>query len=169
MIDKVWGFASQFLLVFCIVYFYPEVKNTLFPDRMTRLENMFRRSSMAGYHLAIDRKSVSEINLSVFNGARSITTQIYRDVIHELDPVGDNRVFFTHAVNSNAEGVTYLSRTRIETDSDMKPVRYLEVTVCGRIKDQSGQVGYDGHEPVYECEAPIWEIKCSAKEHTPFK
>lgn len=158
--------VELFVVVIVSAYVVPDVKSQLFPDQMTRIENMLRRSSMEGYHLVVDRKSVSEINLSVFSGARSITTEIYRDVIRELHPVGDNRVFFTHAINSNAEGAMYLSRTRIETDADMEEVRLLEVTVCGRIKDQSGEVDYDGHEPLYECEGPIQKIKCSAKKHT---
>jgi len=50
----------------------------------------------------------------------------------------------------------------IETDKELKRVKHLEVTVCDRIKDQTGQVRYNGHEPVYECEVPIQEIKCTA-------
>ncbi len=38
------------------VYIVPAAKKTLFPDQMTRLENMLRQSAMDGYHLAVDRK-----------------------------------------------------------------------------------------------------------------
>jgi len=77
-------FASRLLIVFCIIYFYPYAKNALFPNQMTRIENMLRRSPMEGYHLAVDRKSPSEIIITVFSGARSVTTEIYREVIREL-------------------------------------------------------------------------------------
>lgn len=163
-IRQIWGFVSRFLIALCIIYFYPEIKHKLFPDQMTRLEKMLRRSHMNEYHLAVDRKSESEIVLTVFIGGRSITTEIYRDVIRELEAPGDSRIFFTHAVNRDADGIFYLSRTQIEADPDLKRVRRLEVTVCGRIKNQTGDVRYEGHEPVYECEVPVKEAICTAAQ-----
>ncbi len=162
--DTVWRYVSRFLIVLLLIYFYPVVKNKLFPTQMTRLENMLRQSTMDGYHLAVDRQSESKIILTVFTGARSITTEIYRDVILELEATGDSRIFFTHAINRNADGVFYLSRTRIEADPDLKKVRRLEVSVCDRIKSQDGRVRYDGHEPIYECEVPLQEAICMAAE-----
>ncbi|MGD9366988.1 MAG: hypothetical protein PVH87_14920 [Desulfobacteraceae bacterium] len=122
---------------------------------------MLRRSSMEGYHLAIDRKSESKIILTAYNGGRSITTEIYRDVIHELEPSDDSRVFFAYSINANAQEVAYLTRTLIEADVDLKRVRRLELTVCGQLKDQhAGVTRYDGHEPIYECEVPVQQIIC---------
>ncbi len=155
----------ELLLILTFVgYVVPDVKHAFFPNQMTRLEKMLRQSTMDGYHLAVDRQSESKIILTVFTGARSITTEIYRDVIRELEPTGDSRIFFTHAINRNADGVFYLSRTRIEADADLKQVRRLEVSVCDRIKSQDGRVRYDGHEPIYECEVPVQEIICLATE-----
>jgi hypothetical protein len=152
----------RFLVAFLIIYYYPHVKQFFFPSQMTRFEKMFRQSEMDGYQLAVDRKSLSKIILTVYNGGQSITTQIYRNVIRELEPEGDSRIFFSHAANSNAQGVKYLSRTKIKTDSKLKRVKFLEVTICDRIKDQVGRIQHDGHEPIYECAVPIREIKCKA-------
>lgn len=118
---------------------------------------------MEGYNLAIDRKSESKIILTVYNGGRSVTTEIYRDVIHELEPSGDSRVFFAYSINANAQEVAYLTRTLIEADVNLKRVRRLEVTVCGRLKDQhAGVTRFAGHEPIYECEVPVQQIICQA-------
>jgi hypothetical protein len=153
-----------FLVIIVVAYIVPAAKDALFPTQMTRLEKMLRNSSMQGYKLAIDRKSASEIVLTAFDGDKSITGQIYRDVLRELEPVGDRRVFFTHAINDNAEQVVYLSRVLMETDADLKKLQRLEVTVCGRIRNQTGNVHYDGHEPIYECEVPVRKIIASAVE-----
>jgi hypothetical protein len=152
------------LIIVFVAYVVPTVKHTLFPNQMTRLEKMLRRSSMEGYHLAIDRKSKSKIILTVYNGGRSVTTEIYRDVIRELEPSSDDsRVFFAHSINANAQEIAYLTRTLIEADVKLKRVRRLEVTVCGRLKDQhAGVTRYDGHEPIYECEVPVQQIICQA-------
>jgi hypothetical protein len=152
------------IVVTVAAYAAPTIKHALFPDQMTRLEKMLRQSTMAGYNLAVDRKHEREIILTVYNGAQSITTEIYKGVVSELEPEGDSRIFFTHAINRNADGVFYLSRTRIEADPDLKKVRLLEMTVCDRIKDQTGRVPYDGHEPIYECEMPIQKVVCLSME-----
>jgi len=149
------------------VYIVPAAKNTLFPDQMTRLENMLRRSAMDGYHLAVDRKDELEIILTVYNGGQSISTEIYRDVIRELEPSGDVRVFFSYSVNRDSNEVFYLTRTRIEADADLKSVKRLEVAVCGKLADQhAGVTHFDGYEPVYECEVPIQQVVCLAAEPT---
>lgn len=44
------------LILIFVAYIVPSVKHTLFPDQMTRLEKMLRRSSMDGYNLAVDRQ-----------------------------------------------------------------------------------------------------------------
>ncbi len=66
--------------------------------------------------------------------------------------------------NENSEQVVYLSRARMETDEDLKKLHRIEVSVCGRIKNQTGKVRYDGHEPIYECEVPIQKITALAAE-----
>lgn len=152
------------LIVTVVVYIIPAVKDTIFPTKMDRFEKMLRKASMQGYRLAVDRKSKSEIVLTVYDGDNSITVQIYRDVLREIEPVNRFRIFFSHAINDNSEQVVYLSRVRMETDEDLKTLHRLEVTVCGRIQDQTGKVSYDDHEPIYECEVPIQKITTSARE-----
>ncbi len=147
------------------VYIVPAAKHTLFPDQMTRLEKMLRRSAMDGYNLAVDRQHDLKIILTVYNGGQSITTEIYRDVIRELEPSGDSRVFFSYSINDNAQGIAYLTRTKIEADADLKKVRRLDVSVCGRLADQhAGVTRFDGYEPVYECEVPVQQVQCKAAE-----
>lgn len=156
-------FLELIIIIVFVAYVVPAVKHSLFPTQMTRLEKMLRRSSMEGYHLAIDRKSESKIILTAYNGGRSVTTEIYKDVICELERSGNGRFFLTYSLNRDANGIFYLTRTRIETDIDLKRVRRLEVTVCGRLKDQhTGVTRYDGHEPIYECEVPVQQIICQA-------
>jgi hypothetical protein len=163
-INKISRFVSNFIVVFCIIYFYPVLKNTLFPTQMTRIEKMLRNSSMQDYQLSVDRKSEFQIVLTVFDGDKSITARIYRDVLRELEPAGNRRLFFTHTVNRNSEKVAYLSRVLMETDPDLKKLERLEVSVCGRIKNQTGNVKYDGHEPIYECEVPVQRIIATAAQ-----
>lgn len=163
-INKISKFASKFIVVFCIIYFYPVLKNALFPTQMTRLEKMLRNSPMQEYQLSVDRKSELEIVLTVYDGDKSITAQIYRDVLRELEPDSDRRRFFTHAINPNSGQVVYLSRVLMETDLDIKKLQRLEVSVCGRIKNQTGNVKYDGHEPIYECEVPVQRITATAAQ-----
>ncbi len=148
-----------------VVYIVPMAKHALFPDQMTRLEKMLRRSSMVGYNFAVDRKSETKIILTVFNGGRSITTEIYKSAIRELDPSGDSLIFFAHSINDNAQGVAYLTQTRIEADVDLKRVRRLEVSVCGRLANQHpSSTHYDGYKPIYECEVPEQHVVCLAAE-----
>jgi hypothetical protein len=86
-------------------------------------------------------------------------------VIHELEPSGDNRVFFTYSLNRDSNEIFYLTRTKIEADPDLKQVQRLEVTVCGRLKDQhAGVTRFNGYEPVYECEVPEQQAVCLAAE-----
>ena len=152
------------LVVIVVAYLIPAVKGSIFPAQMDKVEKMLRNASMKGCQLAVDRRSKSEIVLTVYDGDKSVSVQIYKDVIRELEPENNYRVFFTHAINDNSEKVVYLTRARIETDEDLKKLHHLEVTVCGRIKDQTGNVKYDGHEPIYECEVPIQKITAFAAE-----
>lgn len=158
--NKTWKFVSHFLIALGIIYFYPAAKHSLFPDKMTSIEKLLRQSNMSNYQLAVDRQSDAKIILTVFSGGRSITTEIYRDVIQDQRSSGGNRVLFAHAINRNASDEFYLSRTHIKADADLKQIRRLEVTVCDRIKNQSGKVTYNGYEPVYECEVPILKAIC---------
>lgn len=147
------------------VYIVPAAKNTLFPDQMTRLEKMLRRSSMNGYHLAVDRKDELEIILTVYNGGQSISTEIYRDVIRELESSDDTRIFFSYSVNRDSNEMFYLTQTRIEADSDLKKLKRLDVGVCGKLADQhAGVTRFDGYKPIYECEVPEQEIQCISKQ-----
>jgi hypothetical protein len=147
------------------IYIVPSVKHTFFPDQMTRISKMLQRSSMNSYDLAVDHQDEFKIILTVYDGGKSITTEIYRDVIHELEPSGDNRVFFTYSLNRDSNEIFYLTRTKIEADPDLKQVQRLEVTVCGRLKDQhAGVTRFNGYEPVYECEVPEQQAVCLAAE-----
>lgn len=130
---------------------------------MTRLEKMLRRSALDGYDLAVDHQDEFKIILTAYDGGRSITTEIYRDEIRELEPSGGNRIFFTYSLNRDSKENFYLTRTKIEADADLKQVRRLEVTVCGRLKDQhAGVTRFDGYEPVYECDVPLQQAVCLA-------
>ncbi len=145
------------------VYIIPNAKHTLFPDQVTRVEKMLRRSIMNGYQLAVDRQDDLTIILTAYNGGRSITTEIYRNVIREIEPHDGIRVFFTYSINDNAQKISYLTRTKIEADADLKQVRRLELSVCGRLADQhAGVTRFDGYEPVYECEVPVQQVICNA-------
>jgi hypothetical protein len=158
-----WRMVDVIIAITFAIYIVPAVKHALFPDQLTRLEKMLRRSSMDGYNLAIDRQHELKMILTVYNGGQSITTEIYRDVIRELEPSGDSRIFFAHSINDNAQGVAYLTQTRIEADADLKQVRRLEVSVCGRLANQHpGGTHYDGYKPIYECEVPEQHVVCLA-------
>jgi hypothetical protein len=161
--NPLWRFIELPLILVFVAYIVPTAKHALFPDQMTRLEKMLQRSPVVGYNLAVDRKSETKIILTVYNGGQSITTEIYRDVIRELEPSGDSRIFFAHSINDNAQGVAYLTQTRIEADADLKRVRRLEVSVCGRLANQHpGGTHYDGYKPIYECEVPEQHVVCLA-------
>ena len=128
---------------------------------MTRLEKMLRRSTVDGYHLAVDRQHELKIVLTVYNGGESITTEIYRDVIRELKTSGDSRVYYAYSINEDAQGVAYLTHTHIEADADLKQVKRLQVGVCGRLVDQyAGVTRHDGYKPVYECAVPEQKAVC---------
>jgi hypothetical protein len=147
------------------IYIVPAVKHTFFPDQMTQLTKMLQDSSMNGYNLAVDHRDEFKIILTTYDGGRSITTEIYRDVIREMEPSKGNRIFFTYSINRDSNEVFYLTRTKIEADPDLKQVRRLEVTVCGRLKDQhAGVTRYNGYEPVYECEVPEQRAICLAEK-----
>ena len=163
--NVLWRFFDFFIAIAFAIYLVPAAKQALFPDQMTRLEKMLRQSSMEGYNLAVDRQHELKIILTVYNGGQSITTEIYRDVIRELESSDGSRVFLTHSINENAQGVVYLTRTRIEADADLKQVQRLEVTVCGRLKDQhAGVTRFNGYEPLYECDVPVQKAVCLAVE-----
>jgi hypothetical protein len=163
---KPWlRFIELPLILVFVAYIVPAAKHALFPDQMTRVEKMLRRSTMAGCHLAVDRQSKTKIILTVFNGSRSITSEIYKTGLHELEPSGDTRTFFTYSVNRDSNEVFYLTRTRIEADADLKRVRRLEVGVCGRLVDQhAGVTRHEGYKPVYACEVPEREAVCLAAD-----
>jgi hypothetical protein len=153
--------------IIVVLYIVPAVKHTFFPDQMTRLAKMLRRTTMNGYDLAVDHRDEFQIILTTYDGGRSIATEIYRDEIRELEPSGGNRVFFTYSLNRDSKEIFYLTRTKIEADADLKQVRRLEVTVCGRLKDQhAGVTRFDGYEPVYECDVPLQQAVCQAAEST---
>jgi hypothetical protein len=160
-----WRFFDFFVAIAIAIYAVPAVKKALFPDQMTRLEKLLRQSSMRGYDLAVDHEEESQIILSVFDGGQSIVTEIYRNVIRELEPSGGSRVFFTYSLKRDSNDIYYLTRTKIEADPDLKQVRRLEVTVCGRLKDQhAGVTRFDGYEPVYDCEVPEQRAVCLAAD-----
>ena len=158
-----WRVIELSFIILFVGYVVPAAKHSFFPDQMTKFEKMLRRSSLIGYNLAVDRKRLTKIILTVYDGGRSITTEIYRDVVREVEPAGNNRVFFAYSLNRDSNEIFYLTRTKIEADPDLKQVRRLEVTVCGRLKDQhAGVTRFDGYVPVYECEVPEQRAVCLA-------
>jgi hypothetical protein len=128
---------------------------------MTRLENLLRRSVLSQCALKVERRDEFTILLTLErNGAPHITTEIYKGVVHEIEPIDGNRTFFAHSINRNADKIFYLTRTLIEADTDLKQLRRLEVSFCGRIKNQKGDVRYKDHEPIYECDIPELKAVC---------
>jgi hypothetical protein len=130
---------------------------------MTQLAKMLQSTSVKGFNLAVDHKDAFHIILTAYNGGQSITTEIYRDVLRELEPAGGNRIFFAYSLNRDSNEIFYLTRTRIEADPDLKQVLRLEATVCGQLKDQhAGVTRFNGYEPVYECDVPEQRAVCLA-------
>ena len=72
--NVVWRFFDFVIAIIFAIYIVPAAKRSLFPDQMTRIENILRRSSMEGYNLAVDRQNDLKIILTVYNGGRSVTT-----------------------------------------------------------------------------------------------
>ncbi|MGD9366319.1 MAG: hypothetical protein PVH87_11515 [Desulfobacteraceae bacterium] len=144
-----------------VVYVIPIVKHWLFPDQMDRLENLLRRSVFRECALKVERRDEFTIFITLErNSAPHITTEIYKGVVREIEPIDENRTFFAHSINRNDNKVFYLTRTLIEADTDLEKIRRLEISFCGRIKDQTGNVRYKDHEPIYECEVPELKAVC---------
>ncbi len=155
--------ASAFIIVLCVLYYYPYVKSIFFPNQMNHLEKIMRLASFKGFKLVVDRPTKSLITLTVHQNGDPITVRIFKRQLLELEPVDGNRVFFAHAVNKNDDGRYHLSKILFQTDPDQTKLIMLEITACGRIKNQTGHVKYHGHEPIYECEVPIHKITASAR------
>ena len=160
----IWRYLTRFMIVLFLMYFLPIAKHNLFPGQIVRLEKMLRGTTMVRYNLAIDRKKETKMILTVYDGGRSITTEIYRDALLELTPAGNSRIFSAHSINRDAEGEYYLTWTRIEADAHLSRVRRLEVKVCDRLVGKDGQVRFNGPEPIIECAVPIQEAVCLAAE-----
>lgn len=158
--------AIELLLVmvfvgYFVVYVIPSVKHWLFPDQMTRLEDLLRLSDCKECQLDVFRRDERFIRITVETDAKPpVKTELYKGVVREIDTTGHSRTLFAHSINDDINGVTYLTRTLIEADADLKQLRRLEVSFCGRIKDQTGNVRYKDHEPIYECEVPELKAVC---------
>jgi hypothetical protein len=153
------------LVVVCswylVGYVIPGVKHWLFPDQMTRIENMLRRSTCKECQLEVFRRDERFIRLTIETESKPpVKTEIYKGVVREIDTNSNNRTLFACSINDDIAGVTYLTRTLIETDTDLKQLRRLEVSFCGRIKNQKGDVRYKDHEPIYECDIPELKAVC---------
>jgi hypothetical protein len=143
------------------VYVIPSVKHWLFPDQMTRIEKLFERSACRQCQLYVYRRDKRLLWLVIESDSKPpVKTEIYEGDVREIDTASDSRTLFAHSINDDIDGVTYLTRTLIETDTDFKQLRRLEVSFCGRIKDQTGNVRYKDHEPIYECDVPEQKAVC---------
>ncbi len=163
--NPVRRFVELFLILAFVTFVVPTAKHALFPDRMTRLERMLRQTSFPGSTLNVERPDELLILVTVaLNGKPPITTEIYRDVVRELEATGDSRTFLTHSINQHLDGSFYLTRTRIIADADLERVYRLEVKACDQLENKDGQVRYDGPEPIFECAVPIQEAVCLATE-----
>lgn len=163
--DKKKSFVQQaieLLLILTFVgYAVPDVKHKLFPDQMTRIEKLLERSACRQCQLYAYRSDERLIRLMIETGSKPLfKTEIYKGVVREIDKTNDSRTLFAHSINDDINGVTYLTRTLIEADTDLKQLRRLEVSFCGRIKDQTGKVPYKDHEPIYECDVPELKAVC---------
>lgn len=154
--------AVELLLILIFVsYVVPTVKHKLFPDQMTRIEKLLERSACRQCQLYVFRKDERLIRLTIETDLKPpVKTEIYKGVVREIDATADSRTLFAHSINRNDDKVFYLTRTLIETDADLKQLRRLEASFCGRIKDQTGHVHYKDHEPIYECDVPELKAVC---------
>jgi hypothetical protein len=154
--------AIELLLILAFVgYVVPDVKHKIFPDRMTRIEKLLERSACRQCQIYVYRKDERLIGLMIETESLPLfKTEIYKGVVREIDKTSDSRTLFAHSINDDINGVTYLTRTLIETDADLKQLRRLEASFCGRIKDQTGNVHYRDHEPIYECDIPELNSVC---------
>jgi hypothetical protein len=146
---------------FISVYIAPGVKHWLFPDQMARIEKLLEHSACRQCQLYVYRRDERLIWLVIEKDSKPpVKTEIYKGVVREIDKTSDSITLFAHSISDDINGVTYLTRTLIETDADLKQLRRLEVSFCGRIKDQSGNVRYKDHEPIYECDVPELRAVC---------
>lgn len=154
--------ALELLLILAFVgYVVPDVKHKLFPDQMTRIERLLERSACRQCQLYVDRRDERLIRLMIETGSKPLfKTEIYKGIVREINKTSDSRTLFAHSINDDINGVTYLTRTLIETDADLKQLRRLEASFCSRIKDQTGNVRYKDHEPIYECDVPELKAVC---------
>lgn len=154
--------SIELLLILAFVgYVVPDAKDKLFPDQMTRIEKLLDRSACLQCQLYVNRRDDRLIRLMIETDSKPLfKTEIYKGVIREIDKTDGNITLFAHSINDDRNGVTYLTRTLIETDADLKQLRRLEASFCGRINDQTGHVRYKEHEPIYECAIPELKAVC---------
>jgi hypothetical protein len=154
--------AIELLLILVFVgYVVPDVKHKLFPDRMTRIEKLLEHSACRQCKIYVSRRDEYLIRLMIETETLPLfKTEIYKGVVREIDKASNSRTLFAHSINDDINGVTYLTRTLIETDADLKQLRRLEASYCDRIKDQTGDVRYKDHEPIYECDVPELKAVC---------
>lgn len=157
-------FMGLCVVIIMVGYVIPNAKHALFPDQMTRIERMLRHSTMEGYRLSVDRQTDTRIILTAYDGSRSITTELFRDAMEELESEDTQRILMAHSVNSNAEGLSYLTWTRMTADADLKRLERLEMKVCGQMKNQDGRVPFKDRIPVIECAVPVEAITCVGRK-----
>jgi len=162
--DALSKFMGLCVVLIMVGYVVPNAKDALFPNQMTRIERMLRRSTMVGYRLAVDRQGDTRLILTAYDGGKSITTEIFRDALEDLEASNNRRVLMAHSVNRNAEGLFYLTWTRMTVDADLKKLQRLELKVCGHMKDPNGRVPFDGRVPIIECAEHVDEITCEGQD-----
>lgn len=164
-IDKICRkFFDLIIVLTLVLYIVPEAKRALFPDKMTRLEKMFRNATMERYEIAVEYQPSYSMILTVFDGGESITGRIFDRRLIELKPTQGNRVFLAHDVNTDAVRRAYLSRVYFKTDPELKHLLHLEMTMCSALKTPRAKIHFNDHEPIYDCEVPIQKITDFAAE-----
>lgn len=163
-VAKLWVVVKWVLVFVFILFALPALKQLLFPDLMTRMEKMLRRSGLAQCVVDVARESESLILLNVkASGESPIAVELYREELKELPEENEYRVFVAHSINHNPDQSYYLTETRIWADVDLKRVLRLEAAYCGRLRAEDGRVAFDGDlRPVYECVDPVQRYVCDA-------
>ena len=161
--SKFWSIINLLVALVVMLVVIPAIKQEFFPDLMARIERMLRDAEFETCKVQVERENGLSILLTVTSGeGKPITTNIYRDVMIELRPENEERIFFAHSINHNADKSFYLTQTQVWADADLKKVRRLEVEYCGLLQGHNGRVPYEGHRPVYQCADEIRKYACGA-------
>jgi len=150
------------MVFFIVLIVMPTAKKIIFPDTITRMEKMLRRSTFTNCSLSVFRKDEVSLLLKVTaKGENPFTTEVCKYFWNELS-IDQGRVFFTHTINRHPDDRWYLDQTEIWADADLKQVRKLDVKFCDRLEGDGANMHYKDHRPIFKCAVPLQEATCLA-------